>query len=126
MTRVTKRRRAPSVFNAGTAINVLAIPVITTVFIAGGFYFTVRSRLDQVTQEQKASGDSLKSESDARERLRSALEDYAGKTQHSVDQLAAHAMVQDEQIKAVNSSLERVVNGLQSIELAVGGGRAKK
>lgn len=113
-------RQPPPIFNAGTIINVLGIPVLTAIFIGGGFYFTLRGLPEQLTKETEARETSQKTEAEARDKVRNALIDYAGKTQHSIDTLAAHALVQDEQIKNVNSSLERVVNGLQNIELAVG------
>ena len=123
------RRRAPqasptSWLNGGTIINILGIPLITAIFIGGGYYYTTRDILAQhtaeIAKEVATREAAMKEENEGREKIRNALINYADKTQHSIDTLAAHGMVQDEQIKAVNGTLDKVVNGLQGMEMAIG------
>ena len=77
-------------------------------------------RHDQQIMEEKVEREKLKvGEDEKREALRKALTDYAATTSSSINELARTSAVQSEQIKSIGSSLERVVNGLQNIELAV-------
>jgi hypothetical protein len=70
---------------------------------------------------------SQKAEDAKREELRQALLTNARETSDGIAKLTAHALVQDEQIKNVGeqiknqvSSIDRVVTGLQNLEIAVG------
>ena len=110
--------------SAGTVLTLLAV-----IFGGGGFYFTLKDVPAALKSETEARQASHKEESDKREQLRNALINYADKTQHSVDSLAAHAMVTDEQIKNVdnqiknvNNSLDRLIHGVQDLST----GHAKK
>jgi len=133
------RRRTPahqpSIWNAGTVVNIFAIPIITTIFLGGGAYFTFKALLEQNTsaiKEESAKREeafrtettkreaALKEEVVAREALRQALMENSKETTKGIASLAAHALVQDEQIKNATTELKNVVNGLQNIEIAVG------
>ncbi len=121
---MTKRRpasrpQAQSVFNYGTLINVLTIPVLSAIFALAGFYFKmgdIPARLDKETEQRQTA---FKEENSAREQLRSALLTFADKTSHSIDSLAANQMVTQEHIKSLDTTLDHVVTGLQNIESAV-------
>ena len=115
--------RQPNPFNYATLAQMLVIPAVTV-----GFYFTVNwavtgdtlKRHDQQITEEKIEREKLKvGEDEKREALRKALTDYAATTSSSINELAKTSAVQSEQIKSIGLSLERVVNGLQNIELAV-------
>ena len=41
-----KKQPVASVWNAGTAVNVFAIPLLTFVFLAGGFYFVNKYKFE--------------------------------------------------------------------------------
>lgn len=134
-------RRAAKSRDIGNLISI-AVGALTLLAVLGGgarFYFATTTMLEAIPkalrdetaaretgykQEVAAREAAHNDESEKREQLRSALLNYADKTQHSIDSLAANAMVQQEQIKNVNTNLDKVVQGLQNIELAVG--RAKK
>ena len=89
-----------------------------------GLYFGIdyiRSgdRLGQHDLELKQVEQARKADEAKREALRDALNNFASKTTEGISKLAEHAAVQDEQIKNINGNLDKVVNGLQSIEMAV-------
>ena len=41
-----RRNYRPSVWNAGTAVNVFAIPALTFIFLAGGFFFVNKYKFE--------------------------------------------------------------------------------
>src|ERR1700684_1065736 len=102
-----------SIWNAGTAINVLSIPLLTAGFYFVGNYFLTGDTLKRHDAE-------IAAEISAREKLSTSLLAYAQKTQEGISTLTTHAAVQDEQIKNVASTLDHVVSGLQKIETTVG------
>jgi len=119
------RRRARAIhhepwFNGGTLINVLGIPILTAIFIGGGYYYTTQDVLArhtaEIAKEAVAREAAVKEENEAREKIRSALVGYADKTQSSIERLTTNAMVTNEHMKGLDSTLDRVVNGLQRIE----------
>ena len=119
-----RRAKTQTVFNWGTLVNILTIPVLT-----GGIYFlgdwfrngdTLKRHDIEIAAEVKARENAEKNQSEQREKLSESLLSYAQKTQEGISTLSAHAMVQDEQIKNITSTLDHVVSGLQGIERAVG------
>ena len=122
------KRRAPvivrtSPFNWGTLVNVLGIPILTTIFLGGGFYLTTQKDLAEHTRllaEEAIKRDALKDAEDTkREALRQALLDYASKTQEGIAKLSAHVEVQDEHIKNIDDSINRLVTGFQQWQQSV-------
>ena len=99
---MTRKKTAASLSSTDRLIQLL--PLIGVIFLGGGFYFSLKDIPAKIEAEDSA-----------REKLRDALLSNSQVTQKSIDSLAAHALVQDEQIKNVNSSLERVVSGLQTL-----------
>ena len=95
----------PTIWNAGTFVNILAIPVLTAAIMLVGFYYTTRSELATHTEE-------LKKDNDARDKLREALLANAQETQKGISQLTATTMVQSEQITNINRALDRVAQSL--------------
>ena len=122
--RAKSRQKVPSVFNWGTLVNVLTIPLFTGALTLLGFYFSVRDIPAKLDKETAARQASLEKEGEARERLRSAVSDYAAKTTAAISTLSADQKVTQEHLKSVDSTLDRAVGALQNIELAVG--RPKK
>jgi len=109
----------PSIWNAGTIVNILAIPLLTAAIMFVGFYYTTRAELQQHTEE-------LQKDNAARDKLREALLLNATETQKGLATLTATTMVQNEQIKGINSALERLLAGWQTVHPVgpgVGGGR---
>lgn len=123
--RRTLHQHTPSVFNYSTLINVLLIPFLTTIFMAGGVYFMVKDIPTRLDQESAKRETSLKEESDARDKLRNSLGDYASKTTQAIYSLSADQKVTQEHMKSVDTTLEHVVTGLQNIESAVGHPKGK-
>jgi seryl-tRNA synthetase len=119
---MTKRRSRQSVWNAGTLINILTIPLLTGGIVAIGFYYTTSTALTQHTQqiqeETKARQTEVKDEAAQRDRLRDTLVTNSQETQKAISSLAATAAVQNEQIKSITGSLDRVVSGLQTLSAA--------
>jgi hypothetical protein len=103
-----RRTQQPGLLNGGTLINILAIPLLTGALTFLGFYFTTKDTLTQHTQE-------ISNNNKAREQLREALLDNANKTQLAISTLAATARVQEEQIKGVNGSLERIERSIEKL-----------
>lgn len=93
------RRRStvqPSVWNAGTAVNVFAIPALTFVFLAGGFYFVDKFKFE--------------------------IYDAAAA---DVKQIQLHNASQDEQVREMKELLTRIsskVDALQSVQPTSGPG----
>ena len=124
---MTARRRrsgsSNSGFNIATIAQILAIPVLTVgIYFIGNYFLygdTLKRHDVEIAAEVKAREISDKVQSEQREKLSDSLLAYAQKTQEGISALAVHAAVQDEQIKNVTSTLDHVVNGLQSIESAV-------
>ena len=126
MTKRTKSNNGngSTVFNAGTLVNILTIPILTGAVTFAGFYYTTRDNLArhdvEIATEIKARELAEKDQSEQRAKLSDSLLTYAQKTQEGISGLATHAAVQDEQIKNITGSLDRVISGLQNIETAVG------
>ena len=116
-----------SPFNWGTLINVASIPLLTLILYFGIDYVKNGDKVNQhdqeIKQERIAREQAHKDDAEKREALRDALTNFAAKTSEGISKLAEHAAVQDEQIKNINGNLDKVVNGLQNIELAVGRGK---
>lgn len=100
-----------------------AVPLLT---IGGNFVVNYISNGDKLAQhdieikQEQVERNKLKdAEDEKREILRKALNDYADKTAQSVAALATHAAVQDEQIKNISNNLDKAVNVLQGIEIAI-------
>lgn len=101
----------------GTLINVLGIPIVTTIFLGSGFYYLTQNTLAEHTlaiAQEATKREALQTAQDEkREALRVALRDYAAKTSDGINKLAAHADVQDERIKNINEAVDRLVTGFQ-------------
>ena len=117
-----------SVFNLGTLVNVGAI--LLGIMITGtgtflSFYYTTKQGLEQIplqlAAESAARQKSFESESEARERLRAALQSSADEMRKSVEALSAHSQVQDERIQSLNIQLDRVVTSIGKVEDAITG-----
>lgn len=102
-------------FNKGTIVNVFAIPVLTAAITLGGavlaFYFQTKELPGKIAEETKA-----------REALRTALVENTQKTQQAISELATQQAVATTQIQSLTSTLDRVVSGLQNVELSLAGG----
>jgi hypothetical protein len=90
-------------------VNVLTIPILTGALTFLGFYFTTKDTLTQHSVE-------IATNNKAREQLREALVDNANKTQTAISSLAATARVQEEQIKGVNGSLDRIERSIDKLK----------
>jgi hypothetical protein len=101
----------PSVFNAGTIVNVLAIPIITAALIGAGFYYTTR---DELARHDLA----INAEASSREKLRDEFLENSKKTADGISQLSTHTAVQDEQVKQTISSLDKISTQLDLLRQA--------
>jgi hypothetical protein len=92
-----KKSAIASVWNAGTAVNVLLIPVITVIFMTGGFYAYTNAKFPMY---DKAASD--------------------------VIEIQKHNAAQDEQVKQMIASLAKISAQLESLNslprTGVGGG----
>src|SRR5689334_5244380 len=96
----------PSIFNAGTAINVLTIPILTVAVGYTAFYFTTKETLSRheaaittvIPQE-------LKDEQAAREKIRGEFLAQLTKLGEGVNSLSTNVAVQGEQNKAIAQAL---------------------
>jgi hypothetical protein len=86
---------------------------LTGAVIVGGFYFTTTSTLATHTVE-------LQKDAEQREKLRDALVQSSQDTQKAISSLAQTAAAQSEQIKGINTMLDRVVSGLQTLSVGQG------
>ncbi len=79
----------PSVWNAGTAVNVFAIPALTFVFLAGGFYFVNKYKFEVY---DAAAAD--------------------------VTIIKIHNAGQDEQVKEIRATLNQIYNRVNDLQRA--------
>ena len=77
-------------FNAGTAVNVFAIPALTFVFLAGGFYFVNKYKFDVYD---------------------AAVAD--------VRTILIHNSSQDEQVKEIRATLDKIYNQVSDLQRSV-------
>jgi hypothetical protein len=82
-----KKSTIVSVWNAGTVVNVFAIPTLTFVFLAGGFYFVNKYKFEVY---DAAAAD--------------------------VTSIKIHNATQDEQVKEILASLSRVASQVDALQ----------
>lgn len=103
--RYNNRHNNGSVFNAGTVVNVLTIPLLTGAISLIGFYFLANYRINQNT-------DDIKTETAAREKVSNQFFDKLGKLNDSINVLSTNVAVQAEQNKQIAASLAQISNQL--------------
>jgi hypothetical protein len=78
-----------SAFNAGTAVNVLLIPIIVLIFSAGGFYFVDKYKFEIYDQATK-----------------------------DVTEIKMHNAAADEQVKEMRAMLDKISNQIYDLQRA--------
>ena len=100
-----RKTKQTSVFNAGTLVNVLTIPLLTGGFLFIGWYFTTNQVLTQYAKDIAA----LQS---GREKDK---QEFAGKfdtMNESLNKLNTHAALQDQQAVTMNDTLKQIRDSL--------------
>lgn len=93
---MARRPQQHTVWNAGTFVNILTIPALTAAISFMGFYFSTAAKLTQFDADIRA------------------LVANAQENQKNIAALTATTMVQTEQIKGINTALDRVVTVLSA------------
>lgn len=119
--RKTKLNGNGTVWNAGTAVNVFAIPLITVIFGLGGFYLLTKDTLARheqaisqiIPKEFDQENKDISAEAKARQNTRDEFLDRLGKINDSIATLNTHAAVQDETDKQIARTLEQISRQLE-------------
>ncbi len=111
------KRRAPhrQTFSIVSLVNLGLIPVVTALFVVGGFYYITKDTLTRHDEQ-------IKEDITAREKLRDQFIANTAETAKGISSLAAHALVQDEKTKQIAETLGKV-NDKLDLELARGHGK---
>lgn len=102
------KRARPSIFNAGTAINVFSIPLLTIAFWLVGWYFTTGDALKHYATD-------ISNLQAGREQDKKEFGTKFDQMNTSLGALNTHAAVQDEQSKMMNETLKTISSQLQGL-----------